>query len=67
MDCVDLPTEETMSVYVVDLEERFFGRVFGRNSLHGIFKKKVGMPSFGIPYIQGVKYIQFLTRNPIFR
>ena len=30
MDCVDLLTEENMSVYVVDLDERFFGRVFGR-------------------------------------
>ena len=34
--------------------------------IQGSFENKVGMPG-GLPYIPGVKYIQFLTRNPIFR
>ena len=35
-------------------------------TIQGNFKNKVGMP-FGLQYMPEVKYIQFLTRNPIFK
>ena len=74
-------TSKTMNKINICAKNHCQNRILrsGIESLQGSFKNKEACPRsasekpwtnlfFGrCPYIQGVKYIQFLTRNPIFR